>query len=73
MTPRRVVIDAEGAAVSPSRTELKPDIVFIRDDGWTLGAPASLATVAYETWADYWVSFFDGSAIRPIAEYVPRY
>ncbi len=59
--PNRVVINKEGEAV-PYETAflewaISPDIIFIRNDGWTLGAPLYLAQVAYELWADQWENF----------------
>ena len=31
------------------------DVVFIRDDGWTLGARAELEEAAARTWRRHWV------------------
>src|SRR5262245_59247353 len=45
----RVVIDELGGAVNPRRASemgVTPDVVFIRNDGWVLGAPARLESVA---------------------------
>ncbi len=56
--PSRVVISADGDAVSPNRAlaeGIVPDIIYIRNDGWSLGAPDKYKTVAYETWSDCWV------------------
>lgn len=59
--PCRVVIDKEGAAVTPflaeSRHGVSPDIMFIRDDGWTLGAPLTLESVAFGLWSDKWIGY----------------
>ena len=52
--PDRVVINGSGEAVAPHRAP-KFDIVFVRDDGWSLGAPAALAKTAESLWADQWV------------------
>jgi hypothetical protein len=72
--PRRVVVSGEGEAVLPYKAQqmgVVPDVVFVRKDGWTLGAPARWEQLAYKMWADEWVLFMrigDGKA-RPIAEY----
>ena len=59
--PNRVVVDRDGMAVNASRAKHEfcayPDIVFVRDDGWTLGAPLALERVAYRLWRDYWTHF----------------
>ena len=57
--PNRVLInDAE--ALSPKRArELghTADIIFIRDDGWSLGASCNLENAAYDHWPETWVGF----------------
>jgi len=53
--PRRVVINAHGEAVAPRHDE-PYDIIFIRHDGWSLGAPRELAAIAEGMWADCWVA-----------------
>jgi hypothetical protein len=57
--PTRVVINEAGEATS-YRLALRDyqtnyAVVFIRDDGWTLGAPAHLEAVAEKIWEDKWV------------------
>lgn len=68
--PTRVLVSEDGEAVPPRRVEL-PDgvtvdrfaeLVFIRADGWTLGAPLHLATVAVDLWRDTWVAVYDRRA-----------
>lgn len=58
---RRVLINEYGETKTPRRAReengVKSDIVFVRRDGWSLGAPLHLERVAYELWADHWVSF----------------
>lgn len=48
--PRRVVVDAEGTARSPKRAlrdhGITPDVIFVRKDGWALGAPHRFVKVA---------------------------
>lgn len=52
--PTRVLINQyEGRP--PSVADIKPDVVFLRKDGWSLGAPKHLIKYAEELWADEWV------------------
>lgn len=48
--PIRVVIDSDGTAVpaweAKNKGVNKIDIIFIRQDGWSIGAPANLAPTA---------------------------
>jgi len=56
--PDRVVVDKEGTAMSWKRAAERGifvDAIFIRDDGWSLGAPTELAEVAYSLWPREWV------------------
>ena len=57
--PFRVMID-EHEAVPSARAErehgIRPDVVFIRDDGWSLGAPAHLESAARALWEGSWVA-----------------
>jgi hypothetical protein len=53
--PTRVVINESGEAVAPSRSTKPVDIIFVRDDGWSLGAPIGLIGVAEAMWIDQWV------------------
>jgi hypothetical protein len=57
--PSRVVINMEGEAVPPHRAReeyrIRPDVIYIREDGWSLGAPDILRAIAFELWADEWV------------------
>ena len=57
--PTRVVINEKGEATSYPIAlrdyQTNYDVVFIRDDGWTLGAPAHLEEVAERLWKDKWV------------------
>lgn len=56
----RVVINEEGEAVSPNRVcsccseKLNVKWVFVRDDGWSLGASDKLKPVAEAMWKDEW-------------------
>ena len=55
--PNRVVVDEEGTAVPPNpKVSAGIDLVFIRNDGWSLGASRNLARVAEDMWSDAWVA-----------------
>ena len=57
--PTRVVINSDGEAISPlqakEKYEIEPDIVFVRNDGWSLGAPTRFKHVAEGMYPDDWV------------------
>ena len=59
LTPRRVVINSDGDAVpyaiARDEHDIVPDIIFVRNDGWTLGAPRHLMNVAALMWPKDWV------------------
>jgi len=58
--PDRVMIDPHEAVTSKrARKEygILPDVIFIRMDGWSLGAPRHLEHAAYRLWKDEWVYF----------------
>jgi hypothetical protein len=71
----RVVINSDGEAINYGRAErehsITPDIVFIRGDGWALGARTCDRGVAYRTWPDEWTHFYviAEQKLRPISEY----
>jgi len=58
--PSRVLISRD-RAVPPSRAREEygviPDIVFIRDDGWSLGAAKELEDMAFSKWPCEWIGF----------------
>lgn len=58
--PDRVLVGASGEALPSARAlelfGLVPSVVFIRNDGWTLGAPSELERAAYLLWAGEWVA-----------------
>ena len=68
--PNRIIVDVEGLGVPTDRAIKEynefPDIIFIRDDGWTLGAPARFERVAYEMWKDSWTHFIRRPNVTPI-------
>lgn len=73
--PDRVVINAEQEAISPDRARnqhgISPDVIFIRNDGWTLGAPKQFEAQAFGTWAGSWIGFMQrpDRTAKPISEY----
>lgn len=75
--PSRVLIRAgggyEGVPSQRAREQynITPDVVFIRRDGWSLGAEAKDAPEAYVLWRDEWVAFVvrPETDPRPIAEW----
>ena len=59
--PDRVVISRDGEAISSRRARerlyIVPSIIFIRSDGWSLGAPSHFEGVAYGLWKNEWAGF----------------
>ena len=54
------MIDPDEAVTSRRAREeyrIVPDIIFIRNDGWSLGAPQHLEHAAYRLWKDEWTYF----------------
>jgi len=43
--PDRVIVNHLGGAKTPDRAPI-PEVVFVRDDGWSLGAPIGLIKAA---------------------------
>lgn len=74
----RLMVSAEEAhpyTRARSQGHPVPAVVFVRDDGWTLGASTELSGAAFATWPDKWVGFVmtPGFTYHPIAEYTgPR-
>lgn len=69
ITPNRVLIAADGSATSAKKAPAF-DIVFVRNDGWCLGAPTRLERQAYDTWPEEWVSYVEHGVRKPIADFV---
>lgn len=72
--PSRVMVEKDYAIPShkAEKRGIKATVVFIRNDGWTLGAPVHYEKNAFETWSDHWTHFAklpDGVA-TPIEEYI---
>lgn len=57
--PTRVIVDSGALGVTPKRAReeynITPDVIFIRNDGWSLGAPARFEQVALALWRDDWI------------------
>lgn len=78
INPNRVIV-GKGRAIPARKAKaqfgIEPDIIFIRDDGWTLGAPSQFEKEAYETWKDHWTHFvrpgISDAKSRPIEHYRP--
>jgi len=68
--PRRVLVEDDRGefGVTPKCAredyDIEPDIIFIRKDGWSLGAPDHLADKAEHLWTGSWI----GVLIRPNTE-----
>ena len=60
--PHKVIVDKDGQALPPQRAvrfhDVRPAVVFIRKDGWTLGAPVWLIDVALQLWKDEWAAVY---------------
>jgi len=58
--PTRVVIDESGEATTPGCAKddhgIVPTVIFLRDDGWTLGAPEQFREVARKMWDDEYIA-----------------
>lgn len=73
--PTRVVVSADGEAVPSARARqefgVTPDVIFIRKDGWSLGAPMSLALVAERMWEDEWLGVLrrPSNAVKYYSDY----
>ena len=70
----RVLLNKKGTAVTPERAQdlgVKADILFIRNDGFALGAQARLHFEAYSFWPKSWTHFYDyhTKKLMPISEY----
>lgn len=71
--PRRVVVNADGDVEFPRQAldehGVTPEVIFVRNDGWALGAPHRFAKVAYSmVGPEGWLAVIEP---RPIGEYSP--
>ncbi len=64
----RVIVDVDGTAVSPNIAKhqyaIFPEIVFLRNDGWSLGAPEAFEMIAFDLWREDWTHFTRRPAIQ---------
>jgi hypothetical protein len=66
-------IMAHGPDHAREQYNLNPEVIFIRNDGWTLGAPRGLEWIAFQQWAGEWIGFLrkpDREA-HPMTDYKP--
>ena len=77
--PTRVIYNDYADATTPERAKqlygVEPDIIFLRNDGWSLGASKNLENVAYNVWAGSWQYYArkGDTHFRPISEYYTEY
>ena len=64
--PDRVVTHTEGHGVKDTASqrragqmEIYPDVIFVREDGWTLGATYEMSIAARRLWQGRWVACLD--------------
>lgn len=74
LCPTRIVINANGDAVAPHiaaqrKDAKKIDIVFIRKDCWTLGAPQEFEKIAASTWVGEWMAVIYGGTLMTYRDY----
>ena len=73
MKANRIVINYEGSAVPQNVAEklgIFPYVIFVRKDGWSLGAPREFADTAFDMWAGSWDHYIIDGVEYPIEEYV---
>lgn len=67
------MVNAEEALSSKRARDVGvvPDVIFIRNDGWSLGAPKRLESAAHRLWADEWIGFVrrPSTTAQPIGLY----
>jgi hypothetical protein len=56
--PTRIVTDEHGCARPPKSGD-SFDVVFVRDDGWSLAAPEQYRGVAYRMWEREWAEVIE--------------
>lgn len=69
--PDRVLLN-DLRSVPVRRSEIRPDFVFIRDDGWSLGVEVEHLGDALSLWLSEWVQVLDvhASKLYPIWEFL---
>ena len=71
----RVIINDEGERAPYERARdshgIRPDVIFIRDDRWGLGALYKHEDIAYNLWAESWshVYVVNEKVLTKIADY----
>lgn len=71
----KVVVNRDGLSKRPADAFHQfgeiPRVIFIRADGWSLGASGELEDVALTLWIDQWVAFrrWPDYDRRPMADY----
>ena len=74
----RVVLNRWGEAVRPETAFHEhcvcAKIIFIRGDGWAVGAPEEFEAIAYHLWQNEWREFrrWPHYELQPISEYKPK-
>jgi len=71
-TPDRVVVDEHGQAAPPQHAQaagVYMGAIFIRKDGWSLGAHPSLMDVAESLWPDEWLVVIHKTTIMSYETY----
>lgn len=69
--PTRVLVSKEGAALPPQQAAVRPDVIFIRDDGWSLGAPKALTETAHRMYLDQWIGvMLSSNDVRSYAKWL---
>lgn len=70
--PDRIVVNDQGEAWPPIRARaagVYMGAIFIRKDGWSLGAPRQFMDVAESLWADEWLVVICKTDIMPYEVY----
>ena len=68
--PDKVLISTKGDSVPfsfASRYRVVPQVIFIRNDGWSLAAPGNLYGVAYKLWEGDWIGVLVKPEMEPIS------
>lgn len=66
--PNRVMIsesDGVPPQVARENYSIEPDVIFIRRDGWSLGAPTHLEAAARRTWPESWIGLLRKGNTEP--------
>ena len=73
----RIVREAEADADNDTLVpiDMSPYVMFVRGDGWILGAARKFENVAYRMWQDEWVGFIKqpNEIVVDIIHYQPEF